>query len=145
MTCGARGARLVVLASLAFAGCSSARDDADASFPQAPLTTVTSRDGKLQVAAFTAPEQPPTRGVIRVKLLVTDAAKGAPVDGLAMDIVPEMPSMGHGTPTVPRVSAQGEGAYLVEDVNLFMAGRWDLRVTITGGQSDAAVVTIDAR
>lgn len=117
----------------------------DAAFPAAPLTTVESRDGKLKLAVFTAPEQPPSRGNITAKFQVTDRANGAPVDGLQFDIVPEMPSMGHGTPTVPRVSAKGDGTYLAEDVDLFMAGRWDLVMTITGKVSDAAVVTIDVR
>lgn len=117
----------------------------EAGFTAAPLTSVTSRAGKLKLAAFTSPEQPPSRGVITTKLVVTSATDGKAVDGLQFDVVPEMPSMGHGTPTVPRVSAKGSGVYLAEDVDLYMAGRWDLRMTITGAVTDDAVVTIDVR
>ncbi len=130
---------------LATSACSSEPAPPDSTFTATPLTTVTSRDGHLKLAVFTAPEQPPSRGVITTKMIVTDAAKGNAVDGLVFDIAPEMPSMGHGTPTVPRVSAKGSGVYVAEDVDLYMAGRWDLRMTITGAVTDGAVVTIDVR
>lgn len=136
--------RLCVALVLAMAACSEPAAP-QATFGAAPLTTVASRDGRLKLAVFTSPEQPPSRGVITTKLIVTDAAKGNAVDGLQFDIAPEMPSMGHGTPTVPRVSAKGSGVYLAEDVDLYMAGRWDLRMTITGAVTDVAVVTIDVR
>lgn len=138
--------RLWAVAAVALMGCGSTDEGAPASsFRDAPLTTVTSRDGRLKLAVFTSPEQPPSRGVIAAKLIVTDTTKGTAIDGLSFDITPEMPSMGHGTPTVPRVTAKGAGVYLAEDVDLYMAGRWDLRMAITGAVNDGAVVTIDVR
>ena len=126
-------------------GCSSSSPEASSDFPETPLATVKSQDGKLDIVAYTAPEQPPTRGTITVKLEIKDAARGERIDDLTIEMAPEMPSMGHGTPVVPRISGKGRGTYIAEDVNLFMAGHWDLRMTITGAVTDSAVVPIDAR
>jgi hypothetical protein len=140
-------AALTALLAIALgAGCSSSSDEqAGTAFPDAPLTTVTSSGGKLSVAAFTSPAQPPARGMLVVKLAFTEVAGGKPVDGLTLEMAPDMPSMGHGTPTIPRISGKGGGVYLAEDVNLFMAGRWDLRITVSGASSDVVVVPVDVR
>jgi hypothetical protein len=124
-------------------GCSSSSPGSELAFPSDPIATVTSQAGRLRIAMYTAPKQPPSRGVITVKLAVTDALTGSAVDGLSFDIAPEMPSMAHGTPLVPRVSGKGGGIYVAENVDLFMAGSWDLPMTITGTVSDAANVTIE--
>lgn len=136
-----------VAAVLLLAACSSSSEPepAGASFPTSPLVTVKSEGGKLDVAAFTAPEQPPSRGTISVKLSVTDPATGKAVEGLVIEMAPEMPSMGHGTHVVPKVSAEGDGTYLAEDVNVYMAGRWDLRLTVSGAVSDVAIIPVDVR
>lgn len=136
----------VVLGLVSIAGCSSsAIAPTDSPFESTPLTTVTCNAGALKLAVWTSPTQPPSRGVLTLKLLATDATSGTPLDGLTLDMVPEMPSMGHGTPTVPKINAEGDGVYIAADVDLFMAGRWELRVTITGSASDLCVVPIDAR
>lgn len=141
--------RLAVALGLAVvlaAGCSSSTPTTTGpTFQSEPLTTITSNGGKLKLAVWTSPDQPPSRGVLTVKLLATDASSGVPVDGLKLDMVPEMPSMGHGTPLVPVIAASGGGVYMASDVDLFMAGRWELRVTITGPLTDVCVVPIDAR
>lgn len=143
-------ATLALLALGLATGCSSstassASSSNDPSFPAAPLATVTSRDGKLTLAAYTAPGQPPPRGMISAKVVVTDATSGKPVEGLTFAIEPLMPAMGHGTPVVPRTTPKGGGAYLVEDLKLFMAGRWDLHMDITGAVTDAALVSVDVQ
>jgi hypothetical protein len=137
----------VLGAALFLGGCASndGAPAADSSFAQAPLVTVTSDRGALRIAAWTAPDQPPTRGMLTVRLLVTDAASGAPIDGLAIAMSPDMPSMGHGTPVDPTITASGGGVYVATDVDLFMAGRWDLPMTITGATTDHAVVSLDVR
>lgn len=141
------GAFALVLASTLASACGGddASSSSTATFPVDPLVTVTSQQGKLRLAAWTSPEQPPSRGTLTVRLLVTDVATGAPVDGLTLDISPEMPSMGHGTPVVPKVRASGNGVYLASDVSLFMAGAWDLRTNVQGAVTDTAIVSIDAR
>lgn len=147
MTGRAFGRRAALVAFLALASaataCGSSEPPGDASFEASPLTTVNSDAGKLRVSVWTSPDQPPARGILTLQVLVEDAVSRAPVDGLSFDIVPEMPSMGHGTPTVPKTKAAGDGVYIASDVNLFMAGRWELRMTITGSVSDVAIVQID--
>jgi hypothetical protein len=130
--------RIPFALAITFLGaCSSAdaADGANASFPPDAITTVPTDDGTLVVAVRTSPSQPPPRGTCTVELTITDAA-GAPKDGLALDVVPWMPSHGHGASTKPAVLAKGGGNYVVTDVNFFMPGEWELRTTI-GGASHA--------
>lgn len=145
----AGGALALVLFGALSGGCGEAESSTEGpsteEFSKDPLATVTSKQGKLRLAAWTSPEQPPSRGTIRVRLVVTDAASGAGVDGLLLAMSPEMPSMGHGTPVTPKIEGSGEGVYLASDVNLFMAGRWDLRITLTGAVTDEAVIPVDVR
>jgi len=115
------------------------------SFPTDPLAAVTSDGGKLKLAVWTSPDQPPSRGMLTVKILARDASSSTPVDGLMLDIKPVMPSMGHGTPVKPTVMAEGGGVYLASDVDLFMAGLWDLDISITGAVTDTCVVPIDVQ
>ncbi|HQY61256.1 MAG: FixH family protein [Myxococcales bacterium] len=137
-----RSAPWIALMALGLAACSAAEPSTGSA--GAPLTTVTSQQSKLKLAIYTSPEQPPTRGTIAVRYVITDAS-GAPVDGLTLTVAPDMPSMGHGTPTTPKVAAKGGGEYVATDVNLFMAGRWDLRTTVRGAVSDEAIVPVDVR
>jgi hypothetical protein len=118
---------------------------ADPAFPASAITTVTSTGGKLKLAAFTAPQQPPVRGMVTMKLVVTDASTGDPVDGLEFAVEPVMTSMGHGTPVVPTTSPRGAGVYIVESLKLFMPGAWDLHLDMTGTVADGALVTLDVQ
>jgi hypothetical protein len=139
---GRRSFALLLAAALAIACGSSPTPESDG-FGETPLTVVQSDSGALTVSVWTSPDQPPTRGNLTLQLLVQDATTGAPVDGLTFEIVPTMPSMGHGTSDVPKTKPSGDGYYVVSDVNLFMAGRWELRMTITGAVNDVAIVQID--
>jgi hypothetical protein len=132
--------------ALALCGCGTSPSPSTLDFPTDPLLSgVPSTQGALRFDVWTAPDQPPTRGTISVKLRATATADGAPVDGLVLDVVPEMPSMGHGTPLVPQVSETGHGTYVATNVNVFMPGRWDLLTTITpaSGTADAAAGLAD--
>lgn len=135
---------VLVALGLSALGCASSDGDTPPNGTEQPLTRVDSRDGKLQLSVFTTP-QPPTRGMISARLIVTDRGSARAVDGLTLAVEPHMPSMGHGTATVPRVTPKGSGTYQVDDLDLFMAGRWELRIAITGGVADAAVVPLDVR
>jgi hypothetical protein len=112
---------------------------ADPTFPSAPLQTLKTDHGALSFEVRTSPAQPPTRGLIAVELLATDA-NGKPVDGLALAVQPWMPEMGHGASTKPSIEAKGGGHYLISDVACFMPGRWELRMTIAGAVKDSATV-----
>ena len=132
--------------SLLALGCSSepgsaaaASGDAEATFPAEPLATVETKEGGLSIEVRTAPEQPPTRGLIDVELVVT-GPDGEPVDGLDFAVQPWMPQMGHGASTKPSIEAKGGGHYVVSDVAFFMPGTWELRTSIAGAKNDSATV-----
>ena len=141
--------RLLISAGLALSmlalGCSSGSSSAggggggaEATFPAEPLATVVTDQG-LSIEVRTAPEQPPTRGVIDVELVVNDA-DGKPVDGLDLAVQPWMPQMGHGASTKPSIEAMGGGHYVVSKVAFFMPGQWELRTSIAGSTNDSATV-----
>lgn len=116
----------------------------ETTFPKAALVSVTSEQKKVVVEVRTSPEQPPAKGMVVAELFVVDAEK-KPVDGLTVVLVPWMTSMDHGTNVVPKITARGGGRYLVTELKLFMAGRWDLRTTFHGPVDDKVVLPIDVK
>jgi len=104
-----------------------------------PLVTATSESGELEVEIRTAP-QPPAKGLVAVRLQVADAATGAPVDGLQIEVAPWMGSMGHGSNQVT-ATATGPGTYEASGVLFSMPGPWELRLTIAGSRSDSLVTS----
>ena len=142
-------ASLLFAAALTTLGCNSTSKpvsgdaSSDVSFPEDPYQVVLSQHGTAQVSAWTAPNQPPIRGTITVKLLVVNAANSVTEDGLKLDVALVMPTMGHGTSVIPQISPVGEGIYIVTDVNLFMAGRWNLDTTMSGNINDNVTIPID--
>jgi len=132
----------VCIASL---GCSSSQSNTStASFHTAPYSIFMSDKGVFSVSLWTAPEQPPARGVNRVKLDISDAATGAPANGLSIAIVPWMPAMGHGTSEVPTVLEQGSGIYIASNVNFFMPASWQLRMAFSTNEDGSTGVTDSA-
>jgi hypothetical protein len=127
------------------AGCSGSAVETPApgTFPAAPLTSLVSASGALHVDVRSSPLQPPIVGNTWWSYTFTEEATGKPVTGLSLDVVPWMPAMGHGTSTVPSVSNTGGGVYVIEDVELFMPGQWDLRTSIAGPEDDKLVVSVD--
>ncbi len=127
----ARAAAATCLA--AALGCSSGTGPS-ADFPATAFSTIMTDSGTMRVEVRTSP-QPPTRGGIDAELTITDAATGAPRDGLTLQIRPWMPAMNHGA-IMATVTPEGSGKYLVTEVDLFMAGLWELQTTIAGPVSD---------
>jgi hypothetical protein len=134
--------RLLLIASLAVCGCSSAPTSDEVTFPDAPLTTLTSDDGAFTVELRTWPDQPPSRGVDAAELTVRDK-HGALVDGLAIDVVPWMPDMGHGISTKPSLTAEGNGRYVAQQIAFIMPGRWELRTTLKGAVEERVTPTFE--
>jgi hypothetical protein len=139
--------RLLISLGLAFStlvlGCSSETGGAagggpEVTFPAEALATVVTDQG-LSIEVRTAPDQPPSRGLIDVELVVNDA-DGKPVDGLDLTVQPWMPQMGHGASTKPSIEAMGRGHYVVSKVAFFMPGQWELRTSIAGSMNDSATV-----
>jgi hypothetical protein len=132
---------LAPFAALLLAACGS--DPATTGgFPADALTTVTSDHGLAILEVRTSP-QPPTRGSLEVEYTVTKA--GAPLDGLTIAVTPFMPDMGHGATVDPTVTAEGDGRYRITDVEVYMAGRWELRTTLSGAIEDTAVVELQVQ
>lgn len=106
-----------------------------------PPTVVSSQSGALRVELF-SPDGV-MRGLNRFQFSVLDVAAAMPADELELRVQPFMPAMGHGTGATPTVEAAGAGRYEFSGVLLNMAGRWQLRTTITGARSDYVVFDVD--
>jgi hypothetical protein len=129
------------LGGAALTGCSGETGGSSGAFPSAALMTVPGAQGQVSLEVRTAPAQPPSRGVSSVEYRVT--AGGEPASGLTVDVLPWMPVMGHGTSVSPTVTEAGGGRYVIDDVDLFMSGTWELRTTITGADEDSAAPTFE--
>ncbi len=58
------------------------------------------------------------------------AATMTPADGLSIGVDPYMPDHGHGTTPVGVMPVGSGGKYMMEPVNLYMAGYWEVTFTI---------------
>lgn len=133
----------IVVTGLVGCGSSGAEPtDSVVTFPRDALTKVTSEGGLAQIEVRVAPQQPPIRGVNTVELTITNSA-GKPVSSLVVGVTPWMSAHGHGASTRPEVKEAGSGRYIATGVNLFMPGRWDLRITLAGEVTDRATATLD--
>jgi hypothetical protein len=134
--------RFGVVLFAALAACSSARaSPGSAAFPADPYAVVASDGGALEIEVRTSP-QPPERGVSSVELVLRDA-RGAPLDGVDVAVVPWMPAMGHGASVAPSVVGKGGGVYVVSNVDCYMPGRWELRATFGGEVNDRATIALE--
>ena len=127
----ARAAFAVIASSAVACGTTGAADDG----PLVQVAQATSAGGTYDVALL-AHSPTLTRGNYTLQYVVTRAADGSPVDDLDLAIVPWMPAMGHGTSITPSVTGLGSGAYELDDIDLYMAGVWQLRTTPDGDSSD---------
>jgi len=78
---------------------------------------------------------PPAKGDNTWTVSVTNA--GSPVEGLTIDVDPQMPDHGHGTPIKAEVTAGGEaGSYVIEKINLLMPGYWEVTFKLDAGEGN---------
>lgn len=131
--------RAIVL--LGLFGCSQGPVSSGGDFQTTPMEMVTSDSGQLTGAVFLQQAQP-LRGVNAMKLHITDNA-GHVLDGLTMSATPWMVSHAHGTSVVPIVTPMGNGDYVVSELNLFMPGRWQIRVSVSAPMTDALTPVLD--
>jgi hypothetical protein len=85
------------------------------------------------------------RGENQVQLCFTEHSTGTPVDELELEMVPHMPSMGHGSSGVSAPQELGGGCYDFEGVILSMPGTWELRTSIRGPIEDSVSPTLYLR
>jgi hypothetical protein len=135
--------RWLAVATFALAGCSVSATRSPDDFPADPLDRVQSRGGAVIFEVRTAPTQPPSRGATSVEYRITDE-HDRPIDGLNVEVVAWMPEMAHGASARPQVVAEGDGRYVVDEVDLYMPGRWELRTSFFAGGAidDDAVVSL---
>lgn len=131
---------VAVAAPLLVACGSEAPASSSAAVTKLPMTLL-SASGALQVVVSGTPS-PPAQGEDTFEMAITNS-QGVPVTGLTLAVVPWMPAMGHGTSITPTVSESPPGTYVVGDVDLFMAGVWQLRTAISGPMTDDVVPTFN--
>jgi hypothetical protein len=105
--------------------------------------TQASMDGSIKVSFVDAQPAPPSKGANTWTIQVTDA-HGTPVAGAAISVKPFMPEHGHGSSATPIVTPKGaDGTYQVTNIELFMAGLWQITFTVTpaSGPNQAVVFT----
>lgn len=84
--------------------------------------------------------EPPKIGITPITVEISGIAVRTPTPDV-VTLEPAMPQMGHATPPVTAI-AQGDGRYRA-DVDLSMAGQWDITVRIAaGGQVHEAVLNV---
>ncbi len=126
---------------LAACGSSGGGSTAPGTFSGDPVANAMSESGAVQMTARTSPN-PIERGEVALQVIAKDT-KGVPLDGVVISAVPWMPAMGHGASTVPTVTAKGNGVYELTNVNLFMPGHWELRLTMSGAVTDKTTLSFD--
>ncbi len=137
-------AGIVGLLALASGGCGGsppAIPPVPASFPAQAVSTVASTSGALQVALRSVPD-PPVRGQNVGQLTVTDGS-GQPIDGITVEVLPFMPSHGHGTSEAVGVTDQGSGVFIANPLYLFMAGEWQIQMKFQGAIDDTATAIVE--
>jgi hypothetical protein len=106
-------------------------------FPDSALLTFEDGDGALDFEFRTAPDQPIHVGPDGMgKLTVHDATTGSAVDGLDIAVATYMPVMGHTcSPVAVKVTAEGNGEYMLSPFLASMKGDCELKLTISGAKS----------
>jgi hypothetical protein len=95
-------------------------------------------NGRFKVKLLASQPAPPAKPLDVWNLAITDM-NGAPQSGLTVAVSPYMPDHRHAPPVAPVVTALAEpGRYDVAMINLFMAGVWQVKVSLSAaGASDA--------
>jgi|ERR1700722_15817 YtkA-like len=97
-----------------------------------------SDQGKIKVLVRAVPLGPMNAGNDAVELTLTDPKTGKPIENEKIELVPFMPTMGHGTDVTPVIADMGKGVYSCTNVNLIMPGEWQLRFKFMSPVSDSA-------
>ena len=99
--------------------------------PYHPGLSGTATDGAMIVRFVDANPAPPTRGNNTFTIVVTDKGGNA-IDGAAIQTGTWMPDHGHGSSIDPTSRADGKpGEYVINPVNLFMPGIWQITFNVT--------------
>jgi protein SCO1/2 len=126
--------RVAVLLTLALLLCPSAGagEPARAADPPAPGRLRESTAGGRYVIELSVKGGALRTGANALDLVVRDAA-GAAVAGAQVGVTPWMPDLRQGVWEKPEVTDRGGGSYLVQNVNIILEGRWEIRVAVKSG------------
>jgi hypothetical protein len=91
--------------------------------------TISGEEG-LVLTVVEATPAPPRVGTNVFSLRLEDEA-GEGLAGATLGVLPVMPDHGHGTPRRPVVTDEGDGAYRVANVYLYMPGYWSIRMQVS--------------
>jgi hypothetical protein len=125
----------LALAALVLVGCNTAADDPAQTLHGDEPVHVSSRQ-RIDVDVRPAAPIQLGKNSVFVQFPADVQAELATVAAL-------MPAHGHGSqpPTIERV---GTNAFVVNDIVLYMSGRWELRLGLrVGAQEDEAIVAVD--
>jgi len=98
------------------------------------------KDGTQIKVQLTSDPAPPQKGDNQWTIMVTDTSD-TPMDNLTIDSTPFMPDHGHGTATQETVTAGTQaGEYVLDPINLWMPGYWEVTINFAGTSIDDKVV-----
>lgn len=83
------------------------------------------------------------KGLNRLDLIIHDR-NDRDVEGAEITVTPWMTDMGHGVAEKPVVVEKGGGLYRLENIDIVMAGNWELRVEVKKGGAEDGVVFVFA-
>jgi hypothetical protein len=111
--------------------------------PYAANLERTSDAGTYKAVLTSANPGPPAKGDNTWTVRILDA-NGVPVDGLTVTPAAIMPDHGHPPSVKPIATAGGDGTYTVTPLYFFMAGFWEVTLTLqpAGGAKDSVVFPI---
>lgn len=108
--------------------------------------TLTGKAGALKTVLASSEPSPPYKGDNTWMVKLQDAVTNAALDGATINAVPYMPDHNHFSPykVVVTPMGGGSGLYQLKPVNLFMAGIWEvtLSVTTAEGKADQTMFSI---
>jgi hypothetical protein len=106
----------------------------------------TSMSGAVTATLLSSDPAPPAQGNNTWMVALADASTGAALDGVAMVVTGLMPDHGHPLGVPPTVMPSGGGQYAIDDIDMFMAGYWEITLALTlpagvvdGGSSDSVM------
>jgi hypothetical protein len=92
----------------------------------------TSVSGAFKAVLVESVPGPPIKGQNMWTVRIFDASGATPRDGLTVTALPSMPDHVHPTAVKPVVTPKndGSGTYVLDPVYLFMAGFWEVKLTV---------------
>lgn len=92
---------------------------------------------QYSVALMDSNPSPPSKGDNIWSIELSDA-QGVAAAGMELKVSAFMPDHGHATTAIAVVTDDGDGAYTISPVNLFMPGYWEISIEVVEPEADSA-------